>query len=98
MTLFFEVGMPTTTTSLMSAGCHRDVGIGSFTVNMLTEKQLAADVKVSGFCGHEDYENKLIVKYKETFDPESTLAAFFERAENYAKQYCDQIGLTEKAA
>ncbi|MEX0446254.1 hypothetical protein [Xenorhabdus sp. SGI246] len=93
MELSFEVGMPTTVTSVMFADCSSGIENGSFTVDMLTGSQLIVDVKVSGFCGHEDYENKLIIKYKETFDPESTFAAFFERAENYARQYCDQIGL-----
>ncbi len=93
MELSFEVGMPTTATSFMFADCSSGIENGSFAASMLTGSQLVVDVKVSGFCGYEDYENKLIIKYKETFDPESTFAAFFERAENYAKQYCYKIGL-----
>ncbi|EQB98769.1 hypothetical protein LGZ99_20295 [Photorhabdus temperata] len=93
MELSFVVGMPAIATSFMFADRSSGIENGSFTANMLAGSQLVADVKVSGFYGHEDYENKLIIKYKETFDPESTFAAFFERAENYARQYCYKIGL-----
>lgn len=92
MTLRFEVEMPKTGVRF-HPDYEKKIKDHEYSFTALATKTLAGNVNVRGFTDNEKDHAKLIIKYEEDFDPESSFASFFKRAEDYARAYCKQIGL-----
>ncbi len=54
---------------------------------------LTSDVIVTGFTENDTDNNELRISYTEDYSSTNTFGDFIKRAEKYARDYCNKIGI-----
>lgn len=90
MTLKFQVGFPKEDIRFAPDYIDKARHAGTFLAGII--KLLTSTINVSGLTD-DGIHSTLTIHYEEVYSPDATISGVMERAEQFARDFCNKIGI-----